>query len=111
MKPLEGSRVIDMTHVLAGPYCGYQLGLLGADVIKVESPYGDMIRLWGDDQEQLNHGLTNNFAAQNAGKRSICVNIKRPEGAEIVRNRFVIEPKCLHFSGPKVLQKYVSFIG
>ena len=85
MKPLEGSRVIDMTHVLAGPYCGYQLGLLGADVIKVESPYGDMIRLWGDDQEQLNHGLTNNFAAQNAGKRSICVNIKRPEGAEIVR--------------------------
>ena len=85
MKPLEGVKVIDMTHVLAGPYCGYQLGLLGADVIKVESPFGDMIRLWGDDPAQLEQGITNNFAAQNAGKRSLCVDIKKPKGAEIVR--------------------------
>ncbi len=85
MKPLDGVKVIDMTHVLAGPYCGYQLGLLGADVIKVESPYGDMIRLWGDDPAQLEQGITNNFAAQNAGKRSLCVDIKKPAGAEIVR--------------------------
>ena len=82
--PLSGYRVIDMTHVLAGPYCGYQLGLLGAEVIKVESPRGDMVRYWGGSEDQLNLGLGFGFTAQNAGKRSICVDITRPEGADIV---------------------------
>ena len=41
MRPFEGIRVIDITHVLAGPFAAYQLGVLGADVIKVEHPRGD----------------------------------------------------------------------
>jgi crotonobetainyl-CoA:carnitine CoA-transferase CaiB-like acyl-CoA transferase len=84
-KPLDGYRVVDLTHVLAGPYCTYQLGLLGADVIKVESLRGDMVRNWGGTDDQLVHRLGTGFAAQNAGKRSLAVDLTRPEGAEIVR--------------------------
>ncbi len=52
-KPLAGKTVIDLTHVLAGPYCTYQLGLLGATIIKVEEPGGDMTRRWGGTAEEL----------------------------------------------------------
>lgn len=83
-KPLQGLKVVDMTHVLAGPYCTYQLGLLGADVIKIESLQGDMVRGWGGSPEQLNKKLGFGFTAQNAGKRSIAADITRPEGAELV---------------------------
>lgn len=83
-KPLDGMKIVDMTHVLAGPYCTYQLGLLGADVIKVESLRGDMVRAWGGSQEQLDLQLGSGFAAQNAGKRSLAIDIKTNEGAQIV---------------------------
>lgn len=83
-RPLDGYRVLDLTHVLAGPYCAYQLGLLGAEVIKVESPRGDMVRGWGGSPEQLALGLGFGFTAQNAGKRSLCVDITREEGAALV---------------------------
>ena len=85
MKPLEGIKVVDMTHVLAGPYCSYQLGLLGADVVKVESPRGDMIRMWGTEPAQLEQRITDKFAVQNAGKRSIVVDIKTEEGSQVVK--------------------------
>ena len=86
IKPLSGLRVIDLTHVLAGPYCTYQLGLLGAEVIKVESPRGDMTRPWGGEEEQINLGLGTGFVAQNAGKRSIVIDIKDPRGSAIVQD-------------------------
>ncbi len=83
-RPLTGYRVLDLTHVLAGPYCTYQLSLLGAEVIKVEPPRGDMVRGWGGSDEQLALGLGLGFTAQNAGKRSLCVDITRQEGAELI---------------------------
>ena len=46
MRPFEGIRVIDATHVLAGPFAAYQLGVLGADVIKIEPPEGEASRGW-----------------------------------------------------------------
>ncbi len=83
-KPLDGLRVIDLTHVLAGPYCGYQLALLGADVIKVEAPRGDMTRLWGGNEKQLAAGLGSGFVPQNAGKRSAVIDIHTEEGARLI---------------------------
>ena len=84
IRPLDGVRVVDLTHVLAGPYCAYQLALLGADVIKVESPAGDMVRMFRGTDEQIRMGLGAGFVSQNAGKKSLCLDIKRPEGRDIV---------------------------
>ena len=84
-KPLDGFKVVDLTHVLAGPYCTYQLGLLGANVVKVESLQGDMVRGWGGTDEQVQKQLGSGFVAQNAGKRSIAVDISQAEGSDVVK--------------------------
>ncbi len=83
---LEGIRVLDLTNVLAGPFGAYQLALLGADVIKVEAPHaGDLARQLGADAD-LNHQLMGaSFLAQNAGKRSVTVNLKSEAGKEVFR--------------------------
>jgi CoA:oxalate CoA-transferase len=78
-KLLDGFRVLDLTNVLAGPYCGYQLALLGADVIKVESPRGgDLARQLGASPELNQAGMGVSFLAQNAGKRSVILDLKDP---------------------------------
>ncbi|MFC5382109.1 CaiB/BaiF CoA transferase family protein [Aquipuribacter nitratireducens] len=80
---LAGVRVLDLTNVLAGPYCTYQLLLLGADVTKVEVPgRGDLARQLGPDPELNRRGLGASFLAQNAGKRSVEVDLKDPAGRE-----------------------------
>ena len=74
---LQGIRVLDLTNVLAGPFAGYQLALLGADVLKVESPHGgDLARQLGADPELAGEHLGASFLAQNAGKRSIALDLK-----------------------------------
>src|SRR5882757_9168028 len=80
---LAGTRVLDMTNVLAGPFCCYQLALLGAEVIKVEVPgSGDLARQLGADPELNRRGMGASFLAQNAGKRSITLNLKSSKGRE-----------------------------
>lgn len=75
---LNGIRVLDLTNVLAGPYCAYQLALLGADVIKVESPGGgDLARQLGASPELNRAHMGASFLAQNAGKRSVVLNLKK----------------------------------
>ena len=86
MKLLDGVRVLDLTNVLAGPFCCYQLAQLGADVIKVEVPRsGDLARQLGADPELNKRLMGASFLAQNAGKRSVTINLKNPSGKEVFR--------------------------
>jgi len=80
-KPLEGIRVLDLTNVLAGPFCCHHLAHMGAEVIKVEARgRGDLARQLGADPELNASGMGGSFLAQNAGKKSVTVNLKHPEG-------------------------------
>jgi crotonobetainyl-CoA:carnitine CoA-transferase CaiB-like acyl-CoA transferase len=78
-RPLSGVRVLDLTNVLAGPYCSYQLMLLGAEVVKIEVPgQGDLARRLGPDPDLNQAGLGTSFLAQNAGKKSVELDLKSP---------------------------------
>jgi crotonobetainyl-CoA:carnitine CoA-transferase CaiB-like acyl-CoA transferase len=78
-RPLRGIRVLDLTNVLAGPYCSYQLMLLGAEVVKIERPgQGDLARRLGPEPGLNAIGLGASFLAQNAGKKSVELDLKAP---------------------------------
>jgi crotonobetainyl-CoA:carnitine CoA-transferase CaiB-like acyl-CoA transferase len=78
--PLSGVRVLDLTNVLAGPYCSYQLMLLGAEIVKIETPgHGDLARQLGPDAELNRANLGTSFLAQNAGKKSVELDLKDPD--------------------------------
>lgn len=79
--PLSGIRVLDLTNVLAGPYCSFQLSLMGAEVVKIEKPRtGDLARHLGPEPELNERGLGASFLAQNAGKKSVELDLKDDEG-------------------------------
>ena len=76
---LEGIRVLDLSRVIAGPYCATLMADLGADVVKVERPgRGDDLRAW------RGNGMSATFAAINRGKRGIAVDLQQPEGSALV---------------------------
>ncbi len=86
MTTLSHVRVLDMTNVLAGPFCCHQLAHMGADVIKVEVPgSGDLARQLGGDPDLNDKKMGVSFLAQNAGKRSITVNLKSERGKKLFR--------------------------
>ena len=86
-RPFEGVRIVDTTHVLAGPFCTYQLALLGAEVIRVETTDPsrvDMTRSQGGIPELNDQGMGTSFLGQNANKRSIAIDLKNQEGKKIL---------------------------
>jgi crotonobetainyl-CoA:carnitine CoA-transferase CaiB-like acyl-CoA transferase len=86
-RPLTGVRVLDLTNVLAGPYCSYQLALLGAEVVKVELPgQGDLARHLGSDPDLNAAGIGASFLAQNAGKKSVELDLKAPADQAVFRD-------------------------
>jgi crotonobetainyl-CoA:carnitine CoA-transferase CaiB-like acyl-CoA transferase len=85
-QPFSGIRVLDLTHVLAGPFATYQLAVLGADVIKVENPEDpDMAREWGPELELNDRLMGTAYLTQAANKRSLALDFNREEDCEVLR--------------------------
>ncbi|HEY6703341.1 MAG TPA: CaiB/BaiF CoA-transferase family protein [Xanthobacteraceae bacterium] len=86
MRPFEGIKVIDVTHVLAGPFAAYQLAVLGADVIKVEHPdEPDQSRSSGTDKALNRHNMGTAFLTQASNKRSITLDLKTERDRDILK--------------------------
>lgn len=84
--PLEGVQVLDLTAVISGPLCTYQLAMLGAEVIKVEVPgLGDIARRLGGDSALNQQQMGVSFWTLNAGKKSITLNLKSEQGRAIFK--------------------------
>jgi len=84
-KPFAGVRILDFTRYLAGPYGTYQLALLGADVVKIESRDGDETRSQLVGKEWAARKMPPGFLAVNGNKRSLTLDLRRPEAVEIVK--------------------------
>ncbi len=84
--PLDGTRVLDLTNVLAGPFCCHHLAHMGAEVVKVEAVgKGDLARGLGADPVLNAKGMGVSFLAQNAGKKSVTINLKHHRGKALLK--------------------------
>jgi crotonobetainyl-CoA:carnitine CoA-transferase CaiB-like acyl-CoA transferase len=103
MQPLQGIRILDLSRVLAGPYCTMVLGDLGADVIKVEPPEGDETRGWGPPFAE---GESAYYLCVNRNKRGIVVNLKTDEGKKILRDLALQSDVLVENFRPGTLEKF-----
>lgn len=86
MRPFEGVRVLDLTHVLAGPFATYQLALLGADVIKIESHLDpDQARENSTDEALAERRMGTTYLAQGSNKRAVAINLKTSAGRDVLK--------------------------
>jgi CoA:oxalate CoA-transferase len=100
--PLDGIRVLDFTTTIAGPYSTRLMADLGAEVIKIETAEGDMMR----SRPPLRDGASSSFGQLNAGKQSIVLDLKRPEAREIVRRLLTTCDFLVENFRPGVMQRF-----
>jgi formyl-CoA transferase len=102
-QPLSGIRVLDLSRILAGPYATMMLGDLGAEVIKVERPgTGDDTRTWGPP---FSGGESAYYLCCNRNKKSIVIDLKRPEGAGVVRELAKVSDVLVENFTPGIMEK------
>ena len=101
MLPLAGVKVVEFCQVLAGPYCGMLLADMGAEVIKVEPPEGDMMRQW----PPINDGYSENFASINRNKRSVVLDLKNAEHKAAARRLVLSADVVLENNRPGVMDR------
>jgi len=100
--PLSGVRILEVTHMLAGPYCGMLLADLGADVIKIESPGGDLARRVGPHHIGPHNVY---FASLNRNKRSVCLDLTAPAGQSALGRLTAGSQAMITNMRPAVIQK------
>src|SRR4051812_32733675 len=101
--PLDGVRVVDFTTTIAGPHCTRLLADLGAEIIKLETPEGgDMMR----SRPPLRNGASTSFGQLNTGKKSVILDLKRPEALEIVQRLVATADVVVENFRPGVMQRF-----
>ncbi|MET4262250.1 crotonobetainyl-CoA:carnitine CoA-transferase CaiB-like acyl-CoA transferase [Bradyrhizobium sp. S3.12.5] len=104
-RPFEGVKILDFTQVLAGPYASYQLALLGADVIKVERREGEDMRRTPLAREWAGRGLAPAFQAINGNKRSLTLDLQKPDAVAIVKKLAATVDVVMENFRPGVMDK------
>src|SRR3954453_4948855 len=105
MRPFEGIRVIDVTHVLAGPFAAYQLAVLGADVIKVDDPNDpDQSRSSGTDPALNRRQMGTGFLTQASNNRAITLDLKTERGREILKKLVATADVCVENYRPAAFE-------
>ena len=99
--PLTGLKVLDLSRVLAGPFAGRMLSDLGADVVKLEPPEGDVTRHWGVKRS----GISGYYHQQNAGKRNIAVDLRHPKGLSVAKALVAAADVLIENFRPGVMQR------
>ena len=102
VRPLEGIKVLDLSRVLAGPFAGRILHDLGAEVVKVEPPEGDVTRNWG----KVRAGLAGYYTQQNVGKRNVCIDLRAEGGAELIRRLAAEADVLIENFRPGIMKKF-----
>lgn len=100
--PLQGVRVLDMSRVLAGPFAGRMLADLGAEVVKVEPPEGDISRIWGKNIQSL----SGYFTQQNAGKQNISIDLRKAEGVTLLKQLVAKTDILLENFRPGIMRRF-----
>ncbi len=100
--PLAGVRVLDFTRVVAGPFATRMMADLGADVVKVEPPDGDITRIWGEERG----GQSGFYVQQNAGKRNVCVDLRADGAGELLRSMAAVADIVVENFRPGIMQRH-----